>query len=357
MAPASQNATEDPTPRRLAEARRRGQVAVSRELTSAAALVAAVAVLAVDAPAVVARVVAALRAGLGAAVAGGAPSQALGAASSLGLRMLAPALVAIIVATVVVGLAQTRGLVTAPARPALGRLAPADAWRRLFDGRAARQCALGLLKIALVAAVAWLALRPLVGAVVGLPGTVAPRLLAILGATAERLAVRLAAAALVLGVVDAVLVARRHSQSLRMTRDEVRRDLKESQGDPARRRERQRLHREIAGERANDLRDDVRGADFVVVGDAAAVAVRYEADAAAPTVVAKGDGLVAARIRQVAREAGVARFVDFDLARALLALPEGGEIPPALYEAVAELLRAVRASAPAVFHGAAEKRV
>jgi flagellar biosynthesis protein FlhB len=354
VARASENATEDPTPRRLAEARRRGQVAVSRELTSAAALMAAVAVLAVDAPAVVARVVAALRAGLGAAVAGGAPSEALGAGSSLGLRMLAPALAAIIVVTVVVGLAQTRGLVTAPARVDLGRLASADPWRRLFDGRAARECALGLLKIALVAAVAWLALRPLVGAVVGLTGTAAPRLLAILGATAERLAVRLAAAAVVLGVVDAVLVARRHTQSLRMTRDELKRDLKETEGDPTHRGERQRLHREVAAQRTID---DVRGADFVVVDDAAAVALRYEADAAAPVVVAKGDGLVAARIRQVAREAGVPSFVDFDLARALVALPEGGEIPAALYEAVAELLRVVRAPAPAVFRGAAEKRV
>ena len=333
MARSRENATEEPTPRRLAEARRRGQVAVSRELASAAALAAAVAVLVVDAPSVVARVVAALRTGLGGAAAGGPPSQVLGAASSLGIRMLGPALVAVVVVAVVVGLAQTRGLVTAPARVDLGRLASADAWRRLFDGRAARDCAFGLLKVALVAAVAWLALRPLVGAVVGLPGTAAPRLLAILGATTERLAVRLAAAALVLGVVDAVLVARRHRQSLRMTRDEVKRDLKASEGDPAHRGERRRLHRDVA------------------------VALRYGADTAAPVVAAKGARLVAARIRQVARESGVPSFVDDDLARALFALPEGGEIPAGLYEAVAELVRVVRAPDPAVSRGAGANRV
>ena len=352
MARARENATEEPTPRRLAEARRCGQVGVSRELASAAALVAAVAVLAVDAPSAVARVVAALRAGLGAAVAGGAPSEALGAASSLGIRVLAPALVAVVVVTVVVGLAQTRGLVTAPARVGLGRTASADTWRRLFDGRTARACALGLLKVALVAAVAWLALRPLVGAVVGLPGTPAPRLLAILGTTTERLAVRLSAAALVLGVGDAVLVARRHRRSLRMTRDEVRRDLTETEGDPAQRGERRRLHREIAEQRAID---DVRAADVVVVDDLTAVALRYGADAAAPVVVAKGARLVAARIRQIAREAGVPTFVDVGLARDLVALPEGAEIPATLYDAVAALVRVVRT--PAVSRGAEENRV
>ena len=349
MARARENATEQPTPRRLAEARRRGQLAVSRELASAAALVAAVAVLAVDAPALVARVVAALRAQLGAAVAGAAPSQALGAASALGIRLLAPALIAVVVVTVVVGLAQTRGLVTAPARAGL---ASADGWRRVFDGRAARACAVGLFEVALVAAVAWLALRPLVGAVVGLPGTAASRLLAILGTTTERLAARLAAAALVLGVVDAALVARRHRQALRMTRDEVRRDLKEAEGDPAHRGERRRLHREIAERRAID---DVRAADLVVVDDLTAVALRYGADAAAPVVVAKGARLVAARLRQLAREAGVPIFVDADLARALVALAEGAEIPAALYEAVAALVRVVRA--PAVSGGAEENRV
>ncbi|HEX4404931.1 MAG TPA: EscU/YscU/HrcU family type III secretion system export apparatus switch protein [Polyangia bacterium] len=351
MARARENATEEPTPRRLAEARRRGQVAVSRELSSAAALVAVVAVLSVEAPTSAARFVAALHAPLGAAVAGGAPSQALGAAASLAFGVLAPALLSLVVVTVVVGLAQTRGLVTAPARAALGS---ADTWRRLFDGRAARASAFGLLSVAVVAAVAWLALRPLVGAVVGLPGTAAPRLLAILGTTTKRLAVRLALAGLGLGIVDAVLVARRHGRSLRMTRAEVRRDLKDSEGDPAHRDERRRLHRELADARDQGQLDDVRGADFVVEGEAA-VALRYAAGAAAPVVVARGARLVAARIRQLARAANVPVFVDFDLAHALAALPEGAEIPAALYEAVAEILRVVRA--PAVSRGAEENLV
>jgi flagellar biosynthetic protein FlhB len=90
--------------------------------------------------------------------------------------------------------------------------------------------------------------------------------------------------------------------------------------------------------------DEVRRADFVVVNpEHIAVALRYDRDAdGAPVVVAKGQRLVAERIKQVAREAGVPIFRDVTLARALDQLAEGGEIPAALYEAVAEILRVVQ---------------
>ncbi|HVU51703.1 MAG TPA: EscU/YscU/HrcU family type III secretion system export apparatus switch protein, partial [Polyangia bacterium] len=240
-----------------------------------------------------------------------------------------------------VGLAQTRGLVLAPVRLDLGRVGSADAWRRLFDGRAALAVGQGLLKVALVGAVAALALRPLVGAVVGLTGAPAGRLLEALGALAGRLALRLAAAGVALGAADAFLVARRHRRGLRMTREEVKREHRESEGDPAHRGERQRLHREVLEQR---MVEEVRKADFVVVNpEHIAVALRYDADGdAAPVVVAKGERLVAERIKQIAREAGVPIFRDVGLARALAELAEGGEIPAELYEAVAEILRVVQ---------------
>ena len=125
-----------------------------------------------------------------------------------------------------------------------------------------------------------------------------------------------------------------------MTRDEVKRESKESEGDPSHRAERQRLHRELMEQR---MVAEVRKADFVVVNpEHIAVAVRYDrASDAAPTVVAKGERLLAERIKQLAREAGVPIYRDIGLARALNELPEGDEIPEVLYEAVAELLRAL----------------
>jgi flagellar biosynthesis protein FlhB len=340
----SDEATEEPTPRRLAEARRRGEVAFSRELGSAAALAAAVAVLAADAPAALARWLEVMRATLGAAVSGTARAATLGStAVSLALRMLAPPLGAIVFVALLLGLAQTRGLVLAPVRIDLRRL---GGWRRLFGGQAALGAALSLVKVALVGALAWLTLRPVLGSVVALVGAPPARLLAALGTLAQRFAVRLALAGLAFGAVDLLLVVRRHRRSLRMTRDEVKRDYKEAEGDPAHRGERQRLHRELLEQR---MIDDVRKAHFVVVNpEHIAVALRYDADAdGAPVVVAKGERLVAERIKQIAREAGVPIFRDVTLARSLAELAEGGEIPAELYEAVAEILRVVQGMAHA----------
>src|SRR5205814_316304 len=129
---------------------------------------------------------------------------------------------------------------------------------------------------------------------------------------------------------------------------EVRRDTRETEGDPRHKAERQRVHRELAEQR---MLEDVRKADFVVVNpDHLAIALRYDrAGDDAPIVVAKGERLLAERIKEVAREAGVPIFRDVTLAHSLRALEEGDQIPEALYEAVAEILRVVYGtqSAPA----------
>jgi len=127
-----------------------------------------------------------------------------------------------------------------------------------------------------------------------------------------------------------------------MSHDEVRRESKEAEGDPAHRAERTRLHRELAEQR---MVADVRRADLVVVNpEHIAVALRYDKDGeGAPVVVARGERLLAERIKAVAREAGVPIFRNVSLARSLRGLEEGAEIPVALYEAIAELFRAVYA--------------
>jgi flagellar biosynthetic protein FlhB len=153
--------------------------------------------------------------------------------------------------------------------------------------------------------------------------------------------VRLALAIVALGILDLLLVHRRHRRSLRMTREEVKRDYKEAEGDP-RTGASASAPPELLEQR---MIEEVRKADFVVVNpDHIAVALRYDANGdAAPVVVAKGERLVAERIKQIAREAGVPIFRDVTLARSLAELAEGGEIPAELYEAVAEILRVVQA--------------
>lgn len=125
-----------------------------------------------------------------------------------------------------------------------------------------------------------------------------------------------------------------------MSHDEVKREHKESEGDPHHKQERKRLHKELLEGR---MVNEVKKANFVVVNPThIAVAVKYDRERdAAPVVLAKGERLLAERIKQAAREAGVPIFRDVGLARALRDVEEGDEIPEALYEAVAEILRVV----------------
>jgi flagellar biosynthesis protein FlhB len=199
--------------------------------------------------------------------------------------------------------------------------------------------------VLLVAALTWVTVRPLLAGLAGLAGASPARILVTIGALAERLALRVALVALAIGVGDYLLARHRHLRGLRMTRDEVKRETKESEGDPSHRAERQRLHRELSEQR---MVAEVRKADVVVVNpDHIAVALRYDRDGdGAPVVVARGERLLAERIKAAAREAGVPIFRDVTLARSLRDLAEGQEIPAALYEAVAEILRVVYGSGP-----------
>jgi flagellar biosynthesis protein FlhB len=338
--------TEEPTPKRLEEARRRGEVAVSRDATSAAAMTAAIVVLIAQGPALTARLLVYWKSAfVSAATADASASSALATGLEVMARVLAVPLAAAALVALGAGLLQTRGLLALGAlRPDLGRLSPAAGLGRAFGGQAALQIGKGLLKATLVAALAWLTLRPLLGGMLSLAGAPAGKLAALMGTTAAQLAERVALVALALAGADYLLVRRRHLAKQRMTREEVKREYKESEGDPSHRAERQRLHRELMEQR---MVAEVRKADFVVVNpDHIAVALRYDRDGeAAPVIVARGERLLAERIKQVAREAGVPIFRDVTLARSLRDLPEGAEIPAALYEAVAEILRAVYAMA------------
>jgi flagellar biosynthesis protein FlhB len=159
----------------------------------------------------------------------------------------------------------------------------------------------------------------------------------VFGLLGARLGLRLAVAAVVLGAADYLWQRHRHAKSLRMSREEWKREYKESEGDPLHKAERQRLHREILQQQ---MIDDVRRAKLVLVdGDRVAVALRYDPDGpGAPVVVAKGERLVAAMIREVARETGVPIFGEPTLAQTLREVEEGDEIPESAFEAVAQLL-------------------
>jgi flagellar biosynthetic protein FlhB len=340
MADSSGEKTEEPTPQRLAESRRRGEIAKSRDLASGVGLLAVAVALVVGGGSWVGGLLAYTRLAIRDCTrdepferAGEAALRAVGGAVALPLGVA-------VLAALAAGLMQSGGLI-APEAVKLDIKRVMPSLRKVFGLQAFAEIGKGLIKVAVILAIAYYSLRPAICPLVRLSGQPVRSVLVVLGELCGRLGLRLAAAAAVIGVGDYLWQRHAHRKKLRMSRDEVKREHKESEGDPSHKAERHRLHQELIQQR---MVAEVRKADLVVVNpDHIAVAIKYDADGpSAPVVVAKGERLVAEQIKQAAREAGVPIFRDVTLARSLREVEEGDEIPEALYEAVAELLAVAR---------------
>jgi type III secretion protein U len=315
-------------------------VAVSRELCGAAALAGGLCALTATARSGAAELARSLRGALAGAVssgAAGAPDaagpairQAVAAVLRLSLPVAGAAMLA---AGAAAALQAGPGFTAEVLRPKPERLDPLRGLRRLLSPGQLASAALGGLKAAVLLLLVWAWLRSAAPALASLPRldpAALPRALPLL----TRLVARLAGAALVLGALDLLLVRRRHRRALMMSRDEVRRELKDDEGDPAHRAERRRLHRA-----ALDAPPVARATVVVVNPTHLAVALHHVRGAGAPRVIAKGAGADAARIRSEARRAAVPIVRDVQLARALHRLTEiGDEIPEELYQAAAAVL-------------------
>jgi flagellar biosynthesis protein FlhB len=141
-----------------------------------------------------------------------------------------------------------------------------------------------------------------------------------------------------IGILDFVRVYRRHYKSLRMTKLEVRDELKETEGNPQTKQRVRRIQRDLA--RRNMMKEIPNATAVIVNPTHFAVAIRYDREAmAAPRVLAKGKNYLALRIRQIARDHQVPVVENPPLAQALYKSADiGQEIPPHLYRAVAEVL-------------------
>jgi type III secretion protein U len=332
----SASRTEQPTPRRVREALRRGDVARSAEVTAAGALAGGLAGLAATGPGLAADLARSLRRGLAVAAAGGAdPEGVLRDAVGAVLRLTLPVALCALGAGALAGALQVGfGVRPAALAPRLERVDPLRGLRRLLSPAQLLRAPLGLAKAAVLVAIAAGWLRGALAPLGQLPRAAATALLgaapALLG-----LGLRLLAAFTLFALLDLALERRRHRRALMMTRDEVRRELKEDEGDPLHRSERRQRHRALLAA------GPVSRATVVVVNPShVAIALRHERGGEdPPRVLAKGTGRAAARIRSAARRSGVPIVRDVPLARALYRLADvGDEIPEQLYEAAATVL-------------------
>lgn len=335
--------TEDPTERKRHDVREKGSVARSHDLTLACSVLAAASAVYSCGPGAFAETQQLMRGSFAAE-----PwtkldvpdvvrvSWATGFAFA---KIVLPWLSVMFLSAIVANLAQVGFFVTPNAiQPDLNRLNPISGFGRVFSLQSAVKLLGSMLKLAVFMTVTSGFLMSLIPQLLQTPESDFRQLCGLFGTSAVTLSFRLAIALVMLAVADYGFQLWKFEQDLKMTKQEIRDEFRNMEGDPQIRSRRREAHRKLINARQMN---DVKRADAVVTNPTHyAVALRYDpATMAAPAVVAKGVDTIAEQIRRIAAEHRVPIIEKPALARALYRdVKVGQSVPVELYEAVAEIL-------------------
>lgn len=339
-----QERSEQATARHRLEARDQGRIPKSVELSAAATMLAGAAGLAAVGGDTLSTFAQRLMRECAGALSGGPLTQASAAdalrGTTLGLLVaLAPFVIGVAVVSIGVGLAQTRGLVTfQPLQPKFSHLNPVAGVKKWMGPDGIVNLLKALLKLAALGLVTVLVLRGHWGELLSLVETGPPAVAAAARALGLRLVFVTGFAFLAVALLDYAYQMFQYERGLRMTKQEVRNEMRDTEGDPIQKGRIRSMQIQRARQR---MLQAVPKADVVVTNPThVAVAIQYDPSVApAPVVVAMGERKLAERIKQIAKASGVPTVENKPVARALLATCKVGRtIPPALYAAVAEIL-------------------
>ena len=335
--------TEQATPRKREEARERGQVARSQDLSSAVILLAAVLALQFFGGAMV-NGMSGSTAGILerlAEVDGERENLALhyGGMLTATFMGILPLVIIVTVAALAINLVQVGFLLTADTIvPRLEKLDPFQGMKRLVSIRSFARLLGGLLKVLAVSGVVFWTIWAERSRLIGLSGDAFEEILAYGSDLMLLVSLRVVVALLVLAILEFGFQRWQHERDLRMTRQEAREELKRHEGDPKIRERRRVIHRQLA---TQQMILQVPRATVVITNPThVSVALEYrESEMDEPVVLAKGSELLARRIRETAMEHGVPLVERPELARALHRTAEvGASVPSDLFQAVAEVL-------------------
>ncbi|MBB6094228.1 flagellar biosynthetic protein FlhB [Povalibacter uvarum] len=338
-----QEKTESATPKRLEEARRKGQIPRSRDLSAAAVLMTGGVALSAMGGQIGGDLYALMRQGLTLTREQAMdPEQIVPMLASAGLDGLmacVPVLGLLLLAAILAPLALGGwSFSTESIMPQFNRLNPLSGIKRIFAMRSIVELMKALAKFGVVAVIAAMVLWKDASALLALGRE--PTAQAIMHAVslAGSALILISAGMLVIAGVDVPYQLWQYAKQLKMTREEVRQEMKESEGSPEVKGRIRQIQQQMARQR---MMQDVPNADVIVTNPTHfAVALKYdEKRMRAPIVVAKGVDLVAARIREIATEHSVPIFEAPPLARVLYKNVDiGGEVPSTVYVAVAQVL-------------------
>jgi flagellar biosynthetic protein FlhB len=332
--------TEDPTPKRKREARKDGQIPKSAEIASWSAMLVATFLLELTAAVSAGRMTSLLEeavlvieqpeVGPALALLGGGLVSALVVVAPLGIGLM---VLGVAVNLVQVGWAPSGKLL----RPKMERVNPFKGIKRMLSPHSLWEGAKTLLKVVILGALTYRSINDIAPVLVAAGRQPLASTVALVGDRSVAMVRTVSLAGLGLALVDYGLQRRKVAKSLKMTKQDVRDEHRQSEGDPHLR---GAIRSKQMSMSRNRMMAEVANADVVLVNPThVAVALKYDPASGAPRVVAKGADHIAARIRSGAEDAGVPMVEDVQLARAIFrACDLGQEIPAELYDAVARVL-------------------
>jgi len=339
-----QEKTEPATPKRRQEAREKGQVAISREIPSVAILLVALGVFSIAGSWMFGRLSTLMRHVFQNAATTERfdiplVTTILAQMVDQVFIVLLPIMGAALVAGVGAHVAQIGFLFTGkPLAPKLDKLNPIAGMKRFFSLRSLAELVKALVKVIIIGGVAVLVLSSEIDQAPNLVRLDISQILSFVGMVAFKICLYACLVLAVMAALDYAFQRWQHEEKLKMTKQEVKDEARQREGDPKVKARIRSVQIEMARRR---MMEAVPGATVVVTNPThLAVALKFEAAAmVAPQVVAKGAGHVAARIKELAKAHGVPVIEQKPLAQALFKAVEIGDfIPSNLYRAVAEIL-------------------
>ncbi len=339
-----QERTETATTKRREDARRKGQVARSMDINSAFVLMFGLLLLFVSGDLMLNGLSSATRDYLGRA---STLARGMDSVRDIVLdvilrtiTILGPVMGGLMIVGIAAGYAQVGPMWSVEAlQPKFSKINPAHGIKKvLLSRRSLVEIGKNIAKASVVGVVAYVALKGVIAESVSLMDTDSAGIFAFMASASVGVGLKTGLAFLGIAVIDFFYQRFEHEKSLKMTKEEVREESKELEGDPLVRGRIRTIQRKIAYKR---MMHEVPKADVVVTNPThLAVALKYDSEKmAAPHVVAKGAGFIAERIKAIAREHAVPIVEDKPLARALYKGVEvGDEIPEKLFQAVAQVL-------------------